>query len=177
MSQLDDARNNFIQGMSRIANFWGLPRAMGAIYGIIYLSNEPVPLNVLVKDAGITKGAVSTNIRILGRMGLIHKYIKVGDRKDYYTAEIDFWLIIKKIMKEREKNEFNHAIKSVGNSIQMLKSADVNDSDPAISSFYIERMKEMKGFFDTLDSLVSAFLAIESLSQGTIKKIFDRNRN
>ena len=41
-SGLTESREHFIQGMSRISNFWGFPRAMGAIYGAIYLSPEPV---------------------------------------------------------------------------------------------------------------------------------------
>ena len=33
--QLVQAREHFIQGMSRISQFWGFSRAMGAIYGAI----------------------------------------------------------------------------------------------------------------------------------------------
>ena len=49
--ELSLAQENFIQGMSRISNFWGFPRAMGALFGAIYLSPEPLSLDELVERA------------------------------------------------------------------------------------------------------------------------------
>ena len=110
-NKMMEAREHFIQGISRIAHFWGFPKAMGAIYGAIYLSPSPITLDDLVTQVGVSKGAVSTSVRSLERLNMVHKHIKVGDRKDYYTAEEDFWKIIKSILKEREKSEFDRAIR------------------------------------------------------------------
>ena len=74
-SYLENARQNFIQGMSRISSFWGFPRAMGAIYGAIYLSPTPLSLDEIVEQVGVTKGAVSTNVRQLERLRMVHKHI------------------------------------------------------------------------------------------------------
>jgi len=89
-----EARQNFIQGMSRISNFWGFPKAMGAIFGAVYLSPTPLSLDEIVEQVGVTKGSVSTNVRTLERLGIVHKKIRLGDRKDYYEAEADFWKIL-----------------------------------------------------------------------------------
>ena len=64
-SSNNSPQEHFIQGMSRISNFWGFPRAMGAIYGAIYLSPAPVSLDELVEQVGVSKGSVSTNVRQL----------------------------------------------------------------------------------------------------------------
>ena len=56
-SDLTAAREEFIQGMSRISHFWGFPKAMGAIYGAIYLSPAPLSLDEIVEQVGVTKGA------------------------------------------------------------------------------------------------------------------------
>ena len=159
---IDSAREHFIQGMSRISHFWGFPKAMGAIYGAIYLSPTPSSLDELVKQVGVTKGAVSTNVRQLERMGMVHKHIIVGERKDYYIAETDFWEIAKGILQEREKSEFDQALRTVGESLEMLDGSEP-DSDVGLSEFYQERMQAMQSFFETLDSLVSTILAVEGL--------------
>ena len=39
--ELSNARENFIQGMSRISQFWGFPKAMGAIFGVISQPHQP----------------------------------------------------------------------------------------------------------------------------------------
>ena len=167
---LTQAREHFIQGMSRIAHFWGFPKAMGAIYGAIYLSPEPLALDEIVALVGVTKGAVSTNARHLERLGMVHKHIVVGERKDYYRAETDFWKIVKGILREREKSEFDHALRSVSESLALLGEAD---SDTA--RFYKQRIGAMGAFFKTLDSLVAAALRMDSLiSLNALKNLIDK---
>ena len=73
---------------------------MGTIYGVIYLSPDLVGLDELVEQAGVSKGAVSTNVRTLERLGMVHKKMKFGDRKDYYTAEADMWKIVRGVLKD-----------------------------------------------------------------------------
>ena len=146
-SELDDSREHFIQGVSRIAHFWGFPKGMGAIYGAIYLSPTSVSLDDLVEQVGISKGAVSTNVRNLERLKMIHKQFKVGDRKDYYTAETDFWKIVKAVISEREKSEFDQALRSVGESLDILKRAKVSTKEKETLGFYSDRLEKMKNFF------------------------------
>ncbi|MEN8189312.1 MAG: hypothetical protein ABFS19_05655 [Thermodesulfobacteriota bacterium] len=166
-----EAKENFIQGVSRITHFWGFPKAMGAIFGAVYLSSEPVTLDELVTQIGVSKGAVSTNIRNLERLGIVHKKIILGDRKDYYIAETDFWKIVKGILREREKHEFDHAIMSVGESIKMLEEDMDNIEDLKTAAFYRERMIGLQKFFDNLDSLVATLLAIDDIKSNVFKNI------
>lgn len=173
--ELDSAREHFIQGISRIAHFWGLPKAVGTIYGAIYLSPSPLTLDELVKQVSISKGAVSTNVRSLERLGMIHKQFKMGDRKDYYVAETDFWKIAKGILREREKNEFDLALRTVADSLKMVQKANIKPSE--VSDFYQERIKGMKKFFDSLDSIVATIIALDELRAGTIKKLFGKFSN
>ena len=169
---LPQAQQHFIQGMSRISHFWGFPKAMGAIYGAIYLAPTPIGLNDLVEQVGVSKGAVSTNVRQLERLGMVHKHILLGERRDFYTAETDFWKIIKGILKEREQSEFDHALHTVTESLAMIAE---DEEDDELAAFYTERMENMQTFFKTLDSLVSAVLHFESLvSLSALKKLVDK---
>ena len=175
-NSIQNARENFIQGLSRIAYFWGFPKAMGAIFGAVYLSPEAMTLDKIVEQVGVSKGAVSTNIRNLERLGIVHKQIKLGDRKDYYTAESDFWKVVKEILREREKNEFDLAIRSVGESIALLENDTLEEADKETAAFYKERMLALKKFFDGLDNLVTMFLAVDDLRGNFIKKKFLKNK-
>lgn len=169
-SELRQARDNFIQGMSRISHFWGFPKAMGAIFGAVYLSPQPVSLDELVEQVSVTKGAVSTNIRSLERLGMVHRQIQVGDRKDYYVAETDFWKIVRGVLREREKNEFDQALRTVGESLAMAEKAGPEAAE--LAGFYQERMGALQRFFDRLDKLVATLLALEDLRQTAVQKAF-----
>ncbi len=175
-TDLDAARDNFIQGMSRISDFWGFPKAMGAIYGAIYLSPEPLCLDDLVDLAGVSKGAVSTNVRSLERLGMVHKHLRLGDRKDYYLAETDFWKVIKGILAEREKSEFDRALRAVDESLSMISQANLDPADVERSAFYQERMRGMKSFFNTLDNLVGMLITLEDLRSRNVQSLFKKSK-
>jgi DNA-binding transcriptional regulator GbsR (MarR family) len=167
---LQASRDTFILGMSRIAQFWGFPRAMGAIYGAIYISPEPVSLDELVDLSGVTKGAVSTNVRALERLGMVHRVVRLGERRDFYTAETDFWKIVKGILREREKSEFDQALRSVDESLKLLEAEELTPEDARLAVFYGERLRSMSAFFRSLDNLVALLLSLEDLRLNTLQR-------
>lgn len=172
--QLDEARQHFIQGLSRISYFWGFPKALGAIYGAIYLSARPLSLDEIVAQVGVTKGSVSTNVRMLERLNMVHKKLQLGDRKDYYLAETDFWKIIRGVLREREQSEFDIALRTVGESISLVSETKVEAEDSETAVFYQTRMENMQQFFNTLDNLVATLIAVDDLRANTIQKLFGK---
>src|SRR5258708_39776217 len=107
---LTKIKKDFTEGLSQISRFWGFPKGMGAIFAVLYLSPTALSLDEIVQETGLTKGAISTEIRALARMGLVHRSTKLGDRKDYYETESDFFASIRSILKERHTSEFDRAI-------------------------------------------------------------------
>lgn len=172
---LEQTRRTFILGMSRISQFWGFPRAMGAIYAAIYLSPQPASLDELVELAGVTKGAVSTNVRALERLGMVHHVARFGERKDYYSAETDFWKIVKGILREREKSEFDRALRSVDESLMLLDSGEIVPQDAELAVFYRERLRAINAFFRSLDNLVALLLSLEDLRANTLQRWLGRS--
>ena len=171
------AREHFLQGVSRISEFWGFPKAMGAIFGATYLSPQPLSLDDLVEQVGVTKGAVSTNVRALERLGMVHKRILMGERKDYYVAETDFWKIVKGILREREKSEFDHALRMVGESLEMVEGAEFDPQEAELRRFYQKRLGAMQSFFRSLDNLVATLLALDEFRAGALEKLLGVRKN
>ncbi len=161
-------KQDFISGMSNISGFWGFPKGMGAIFAVLYLSPGPLSLDELVAQTGLTKGAISTNVRGLARLGLIHHSSQLGDRKDYYVAETDFYRAVRAILSERRNNDFDQAVFTVEASLEKLKAGDHGDPERL---FLLERLQALKDFFDALDSLFNAVSRLDSLGLHTIQTI------
>jgi DNA-binding transcriptional regulator GbsR (MarR family) len=168
--QLSQLKQDFTQGLSQISKFWGLPKGMGAIFAVLYLSPSPLSLDEIVQQTGLTKGAISTNVRALARMGLVRPSAKLGDRKDYYEAETDFYKSIRSILKERQNSEFDTAIQSVRETLEKLE-AGTGSADEAERQFLLERVRALQSFFDALDGLFNAVIRLESLGITTIEKV------
>jgi len=169
MSQsLTKIKKDFTQGLSQISRFWGFPKGMGAIFAVLYLSPTALSLDEIVRETGLTKGAVSTEIRALARMGLVHRSSKLGDRKDYYEAEADFYAAIRSILKERQNTEFDRAVRSVKETLEKMDENWIEDEE---WQFVYERVQALQGFFDAIDSLTRAVIRLERLGMTNVQKI------
>ena len=166
---LSQIKQDFIGGLSNISGFWGFPKGMGAIFAVLYLSPEPLSLDELVARTGLTKGAVSTDVRALARLGLVHPSARLGDRKDYYAAETDFYRAVRTILKERRDRDFDQAVTTVHITLKKLEGGAGKD-DPE-QAFLIERLRALKDFFDAFDSLVNAVARLDSLGLDTIQTV------
>src|SRR5215216_3272373 len=165
---LNQIRKDFTEGLSQISRFWGFPRGMGAIFAVLYLSPTSLSLDEIVQETGLTKGAISTEIRALARMGLVHRSSRLGDRKDYYEAESDFFAAIRSILKERQNSEFDRALRSVKETLKTMENNWVENDE---WNFMYERVQALQSFFDAIDSLTKAVVRLESLGMSNVVKI------
>ena len=165
---LTKIKKEFTQGLSQISRFWGFPKGMGAIFAVLYLSPTVLSLDEIVKETGLTKGAVSTEVRTLARIGLVHRSSKLGDRKDYYSAETDFYAAIRSILQERQNSEFDRAVRSVKETLTVMEENWVEDEE---WNFVYQRVQALQEFFDAIDSLTRAVIRLESLGLSNVTKI------
>ena len=165
---LPQIKQDFVEGLSQISRFWGFPKGMGAIFAVLYLSPAPLPLDEIVSQTGLTKGAVSTEVRALARLGLVHRSTKLADRKDYYEAEVDFYKSIRSILKERQNTEFERAVASVQETLARLEAGTTYAEERA---FLVERVRALQDFFNAIDSLARAVVRLESLGLSNVQKV------
>ena len=161
-------KQDFTEGLSQISRFWGFPKGMGAIFAVLYLSPTALSLDEIVTETGLTKGAISTEIRVLARMGLVHRSSKLGDRKDYYEAEADFFAAIRSILKERQNSEFDRAVRSVKDTLTKMDEHWIDNDE---WKFTYARVQALQEFFDAIDSLSRAVIKLDKLGLSNVTKI------
>lgn len=163
-SQLDEVRHGVMETLGRITEFWGFSKIMGQLYGLLYLSPQPLTLDEMAENLAVSKGNVSINIRSLERWNMVRKVWVKGDRKDYYEAETEFWKIIRGVLKEREKKEFDQALNAMGTirkkSEELHKKAKI-----AETAFAVERLKKLEDFIMTMDQMVGMLMTLDNLKQ------------
>src|SRR4030095_10226108 len=140
------------------------------IFAVLYLSPTALSLDEIVRETGLTKGAISTEIRGLARMGLVHRSSKLGDRKDDYEAESDVYAAIRSILKERQNSEFDRAVRSVKDTLATMEADWVENEE---WNFVYERVQALQAFFDAIDSLSKAVVRLESLGISNVTKILN----
>ena len=85
----------------RIAQFLGLPKSFGELFGLIFLANRPLSQDDCVAALGMSKGAASQGLKQLRALGTIKLVYVATDRKDRYLAEENLNCLIAGFVKER----------------------------------------------------------------------------
>jgi len=83
-SDLDAVNESMLEGLGRLAEYFGYNKIMGQLYGALLLSPEALSLDDLGTQLAISKASVSMNMRTLEQMGVVREVWVRGDRRKYY---------------------------------------------------------------------------------------------
>lgn len=82
---------------------WGFRKALGRIWTTLYLSSDALTANDLAEDLQMSAGAVSMTLAELKRWGVVRRALRPGERREFFEAETDFWKMISRVFRERER--------------------------------------------------------------------------
>ena len=120
--------------IGRLIEFWGFKRNMGRVWTVLYLSPDPLSAEDLRHALQLSSGAVSMTLSELSRWGVVRRVWIQGERKDFYTAEVQLWRMISRVFNEREKSEVTAAIDVFEEALDKLDRIRRTSSDPEMRS-------------------------------------------
>lgn len=147
-----------VEALGRQSAFWGLGRAAGEMYAVLYLSDRPVPLGELAERLGVTKGNISIAIRQLEQLGMVRRSWQRSDRCTFFEAETDLWKIAHSVLSLRHKPEFDQSFALVEKGFRLAQQAD---SSPEREDT-LARLAALREFYQALDTVVEMALRMTS---------------
>ena len=130
----------------RFALSRGLPRSVGEIYGLLYLSTKPMSAPEIGAALSISKGSVSTGTRQLLALGFIQKVWLQGERKDYFEAVIELGemaqMAYERIVKHRTQ-EAERRFDSLRNTLAQ-EEKEINQEECAIIRERLEKLGKLQ---------------------------------
>ena len=112
----------------RMANVLNLPRSVGEIYGVLFVSSKPLCLDDCRALLGISKGSTSQGLRILRSFGAIRTVYVEGDRKDYHIAETSLRKIVSGFAAEQIQPHVVSGKERIQQIRELLEVHEVDDS-------------------------------------------------
>ena len=86
---VDAVRTDFIEQTGLISQTEGLPRIAGRVFGLLIFDGDAVSFGDLATRLQVSRGSISSSIRILEERGLIRRTSKPGERQDYLQLAPD----------------------------------------------------------------------------------------
>jgi len=79
----------------------GLPRSIGEIYGLLFISQNPLSLDDLVLRLRISKGSASQGLRALKSLGAVREAEAGAERRTYYEPAIELKRLVGGFIREQ----------------------------------------------------------------------------
>ena len=102
---LSEAKIKFINSWGNFGSQWGINKTMGQIHGLLLVSENVLSAEDIMEHLQISRGNANMNIRGLMDWGLVYKETVLGERKEFFIAEKDIWIVAKRVVKVRQEKE------------------------------------------------------------------------
>lgn len=120
----------------------GLPRSIGEIYGLLFISRSPLALDDLVCRLGISKGSASQGLRMLKSLGAVREASGNGngERRTYYEPAVE----LKRLAGGFIREQIRPHLESGKTKIKHLAETAGKVEDPDHRQFLSERVERLE---------------------------------
>jgi len=151
----------FVLHFGEMGSRWGINRTVGQIYALLFVSERALNADEITEALGLSRSNVSVGLKELDSWRLIRMAHQPGDRRDYFSAPEDVWVIFRTLAEERRRRE-------VDPTLSMLRDALLETPANPEDRHAQERMREMHNLIE----LVTGWFAdVQRLEPQTLKRL------
>ena len=103
-------RERFVLHWGEMATRWGVNRTVAQIHALLYLAGRPLNAEDIAAELKVARSNVSTSLRELQNWNLVKVTHLAGDRRDHFETAQDPWELLRILVKERKKREFDPTV-------------------------------------------------------------------
>lgn len=146
--ELTKTMQDFILHWGDMGPKWGLNRSAAQIHALLHLMPEAMSAEEICAHLGLARSNVSTGLKELQAFGLVASSRRLGDRKDYFTADQDIFDMARTIADVRRAREFTPTLEALGRISESAKK----DETPKATR---KRIKETLNTMQLVDTWYS----------------------
>lgn len=146
--EFKEAKKKFITTWGTLGTTWGINKAMAQIHALLFISPDPLSMEDIMEELGISRGNASMNLRQLIDWGIVYKENMPGERKEFFVSEKDVTELARQVAKERSRREIEPSIKV------LREVSGITSDGTAKTEEFIKKTKELYDLADTANSLL-----------------------
>ncbi|WP_174614536.1 GbsR/MarR family transcriptional regulator [Virgibacillus ihumii] len=160
--QVYGVKQQFIEKLIDNMHAFGVSPTVGRVLGTIYMNREPMMLDELSAETGMSKMRMSQVVREMMELNIAERVFKPGIRKDLYQVEQDYYETFislftstwKKAIKRNKQFEqkLMHSLKQI-----QEKQSELSAADEQLVNEYLEEAYEWMNYYDWIRRLIVHF--------------------
>lgn len=120
----------------------GLPRSIGEIYGLLFISQTALSLDDLVRLLDISKGSASQGLRTLKSLGAVREAEGGTERRTYYEPAVELKRLVGGFIREQIRPHLD----SGKSKIKLLEDNASEVDDEIRRKFLLDRIDKLDGW-------------------------------
>jgi DNA-binding transcriptional regulator GbsR (MarR family) len=92
-----------VEATGQLFEDFGYRGLVGKVWALLLFSPEPVDVLFLREKLAVSSGAMSMALKELSNLGLVYRETVAGQRRFYYRAETDFWIVATQVYREHTR--------------------------------------------------------------------------
>lgn len=156
----------FVEHWGTMARSWGINSSMGELFALLYITGRDWTAEELRRSLGVSRGNVSMNLRELLAWGVVLKAHHPGERREYFRAEADVWVLFRRILLERKRRELDPTLALLDRTARSL-------AEPPASAALHDRVARLQGFFSLIDVLADRLARLGPDDLDELRALFD----
>lgn len=149
------AKEKFIHEWGETSTNWGINKTMGMIHALLMISENPLCLEQITNELGISKSNANLNIRSLIEWGIVYKHEELSSRREFFVAERNLWRVFTLVLEKRKKKELDPMIK-------LLQEANLDKVECEKTKRFQNTVNDLKSFSRKADIALENILHAES---------------
>ena len=143
VSGLSDLEIESIEMFINFLRLLGWPKSVGEIYGLLFVSSEPLAMDDIIARTGMSLGAASQGLKLLREFGAVRTVYIPGARKDHYLASGELSRFATSYIEEELLPRMRTAQERIERMERMMQS--LPEADRQLPTERIDRLKYWLG--------------------------------
>lgn len=144
MNGVDVLQAEVIAVFEDAARMLGLPKSLGGIYGLLFISKEPLSLDDVVARLSVSKGSASQGLRFLRNLGAVRPAPRDGERREYFTAEVELKQLVAGFIKFELEPQIRSGLDKSRKANDLMKTLiDKGEIDGELAEYFGERVEKL----------------------------------
>ncbi len=154
----------FVLHFGEMGSRWGINRTVGQIYALLYVSPRALNADDIGEALAFSRSNVSMGLKELQSWNLVRLQHLPGDRREYFQAPEDVWMIFRTLAEERRKREIDP-------TLSMLREALMEQPSTEDDIHAQARMKQMHDLVELMTGWLAEVQKMDSATLVSLMKM------
>jgi DNA-binding transcriptional regulator GbsR (MarR family) len=133
---------------------------MAEIHALLYITALPLCTDDVMERLNISRGNASMSLRALQDWGIIRRFHKRGERREYFESLSDIWELFSIIAAERKRREMDPVLETIKQCQQMLSEQELGKAAARDEGVQLtrQRLAGMEEFMAVTNKIFEQFV-------------------